>query len=104
MVEDVTPEPGVPCATPVSVIEYVAPAPATEPEELSALEFLRNIYHEKQVEVDRCVAVHKRETEKLRLLEECSCVPPRDEVRRGTICRATRQVFSMKSQQNTKTL
>ena len=54
-------------------------------EELSALEFLQNITHEKQVEVDRCVPVLKREKEKLRLLEECSFVPPHDleELRRA---------------------
>ena len=42
---------------------------------LLLLEFLQNITHEKQVEVDRCVPVLKREKEKLRLLEECSFVP-----------------------------
>ena len=47
-------------------------------EELSALEFLQCIIHEKQVEVDRCVPVLKCEKEKLRLLEVCSFVPPRD--------------------------
>ena len=54
--------PGVPSATPVSVIEYVAPAPAIEPspEEFSALESLPLL---------------KREKEKLRLLQECSFVP-----------------------------
>ena len=38
------------------------------------------------MEVDRCVLVLKREKEKLRLLEECSFVPPRDleELRRHT--------------------
>ena len=47
-------------------------------EEPSALEFLQNIIHETPVEVDRCVLVLRREKEKLRLLEECSFVPPRD--------------------------
>ena len=51
----------------------IEPSPA----ELFALESLQNIIHEKQMEVDRCVLVLKCETEKLRLLEECSFVPPR---------------------------
>ena len=54
-------------------------------EGLSALEFLQSTIHEKQVEVDCCVPVLKREKEKWRLLEECSFVPPRDleELRRN---------------------
>ena len=69
-------------ARPAPVVEDVAPAPVIEP---SALEALQNIIHEKQVEVDRCVQMLKRETEKLRLLEECSFAPPRDleELRRA---------------------
>ena len=72
--------PGVPSATPVSVIEYVALAPVIElsPEELSALKTLQNVFHEKHMEVDRYVLVLKREKEKLRLLGECSFVPPHD--------------------------
>ena len=66
--------------TPVSVIEYVAPALVIKPspEELSALESLQNDIHKKQMEVDRRVLVLKREKDKLRLLEECSFVPPHD--------------------------
>ena len=46
---------------------------------------LQNIIHEKQMEVDRCVLVLKRERDRLRLLEECSSAPPRDleELRRA---------------------
>ena len=40
--------------------------------------FFESIVHEKQVEVDRCVLVLKREKEKWRFLEDCSFVPPRD--------------------------
>ena len=72
-------------ARPAPVVEDVAPAPVIDPSSLealviepSSLEALQNMIHEKQVEVDRCVRVLKRETEKLRLLEECSFVLPRD--------------------------
>ena len=72
-------------ATPVLVIEHMAHAHEPSPEELTSLESLQHIIHEKQVEVDRCVRVLKRDTEKLRLLEKCSYVPPRDleELRRA---------------------
>ena len=83
VVEDVTPEPGFSCTSTVPVVEYVAPPPviAPSPEELSALESVQNIIHERRVDVDRCVRVPKRETEKLPLLEECSFVRELEELR-----------------------
>ena len=68
-------------------MEYIAPAsqvtyslPEPGPAELSALESLQNVIHEKQMEVDdRGVLVLKREKDKLRLLEEwfeCSSSRP----------------------------
>ena len=74
------------------VMEYIAPTspvndslPEPGPAELSALESLHNVIHEKQMEVDRCVRVRWRENDRLRLLEECSSAPPRDlaELRRA---------------------
>ena len=49
------------------------------------LESLQNVFHEKQMEVDRGVLVLKREKDRLRLLEECSSAPPCDleEMRRA---------------------
>ena len=75
--------PGISSATQVPALEEMAHALEPSPAELSALESLQNVVHEKQMEVDRCVLVLKRE-KKLRLLEECSLVHPREieEVRR----------------------
>ena len=73
-------------------MEYIAPAsPVTDslPElglaELSALESPHNVFHEKQMVVDRRVLVLKREKDKLRLLVECSFAPRHDlaELRRA---------------------
>ena len=66
---------GVPSATPVLVIEYMAHAP--EPS-LAELESLQSVIHEKQLEVDRYVRVLKRDTEEFRLLQKSALVPPRD--------------------------
>ena len=75
---------GISSATQVPALEEMALALEPSPAELSALESLQNVVHEKQMEVDRCVLVLKREKEKMRLLKECSLVHPREieEVRR----------------------
>ena len=74
--------PSVPSATPVPVIVHLSPVLQSS----LRWNLFQNVIHEKQMEVDRCVFVFKREKEKLRLLEDCSCVPPHDlEVLRGHI-------------------
>ena len=65
VIEDVTPEPGVPNATPVPAIECVAPALVSKPrsEELSALESLQYIINEKQWKViaaSKCSSARKK--------------------------------------------
>ena len=64
-------------------MEYIMPEPG--PAELSALESLQSVIHQKQMKVDRGVVVLKSEKNKLRLFEECSFAPPRDleELRRA---------------------
>ena len=60
--------------TPGPAVRYTVPPPVVE-DVTPKLESLQNVIYEKQIEVDRCVLVLKREKEMLRLYEECSFVP-----------------------------